>query len=204
MNCEIIRDLIPPYANGLCSEYTQKVMQEHFEHCDDCKNVFESMINPIITVMEENNSNLKTTILNIKKSIKKNIKKRRQGIILTAVLVAFILTAGVAYLLLQHVGSIHNIFFPEQRIIINKESDDWEEIDTEILFNSSFYEKSIINDANSIGPLDIIIVDESETVIVGPFSVNPGEAYSLKELQNDKAYQLQISADRGKYFVNIN
>ncbi len=203
MKCEVIRDLIPSYANGLCSEYTQEIMQEHFGNCDECKNIYESIIiakDNAAVKTEENHSSLHTIFHKIGKSI----RRRRQGIILTAILVAFTLTAGAAYFMLQHVGSIHSIFFPEQKLVINKVGDEWEEIDSDILFNSIFYEKSLVNDANSVGPLNIKVVDERDNVIVGPFSVNPGEAYSLKELQNDKTYQLQISAVQGKYFVNIN
>jgi len=52
MNCSIVKDLIPLYIDGCCSEESEKVVEEHIKNCDDCKKLFEDMKAPsdIITV----------------------------------------------------------------------------------------------------------------------------------------------------------
>lgn len=37
MKCNIARDLLPLYFDGLCSEETGKQLEEHMEHCENCR-----------------------------------------------------------------------------------------------------------------------------------------------------------------------
>ena len=43
MNCNIVKDLIPLYIDGCCSEESKRVVEEHIEKCASCKQVFEDM-----------------------------------------------------------------------------------------------------------------------------------------------------------------
>lgn len=43
MNCEIIKDLIPLYIDGCCSEESERVVEEHLKDCSECKKLFEEM-----------------------------------------------------------------------------------------------------------------------------------------------------------------
>lgn len=54
MNCNIVKDLIPLYIDGCCSEESKKVVEEHIRDCDDCKSLLEDMksSSDIITVSE--------------------------------------------------------------------------------------------------------------------------------------------------------
>lgn len=54
MNCNIVKDLIPLYIDGCCSEESKKIVEEHIRECDDCKKLFEDMksSSDIITVSE--------------------------------------------------------------------------------------------------------------------------------------------------------
>ncbi len=36
-NCEIVRDLLPMYADGCTSEATKKTIHSHLENCEECK-----------------------------------------------------------------------------------------------------------------------------------------------------------------------
>ena len=42
-NCEIIRDLLPLCAEGLASEASRKLIDEHLNQCPDCKKEMESI-----------------------------------------------------------------------------------------------------------------------------------------------------------------
>ena len=46
MNCNIVKDLIPLYIDGCCSEESEKVVEEHIKDCGDCKKLFEDMKSP--------------------------------------------------------------------------------------------------------------------------------------------------------------
>ena len=52
MKCNVVKDLIPLYIDGCCSEESKKIVEEHIKICDDCKKLFEDMKVPsdIITV----------------------------------------------------------------------------------------------------------------------------------------------------------
>ena len=54
MNCDIVKDLIPLYIDGCCSEESSKIVEEHIRDCDDCKRLLEDMksSSDIITVSE--------------------------------------------------------------------------------------------------------------------------------------------------------
>lgn len=46
MNCDVVKDLLPLYIDGCCSEESEKIVKEHIEVCGDCKKVFEDMSTP--------------------------------------------------------------------------------------------------------------------------------------------------------------
>ena len=41
--CEIIRDLMPMYADGLTSETTNREIRVHLEECGTCREMYERM-----------------------------------------------------------------------------------------------------------------------------------------------------------------
>lgn len=47
MNCNIIRDLIPLYIDGCCSEESGEEIRKHLENCCECKNIYEEMKTPV-------------------------------------------------------------------------------------------------------------------------------------------------------------
>ncbi len=46
MNCDIVKDLLPLYIDGCCSEESEKAVEEHIKNCDACKKLFEDMSAP--------------------------------------------------------------------------------------------------------------------------------------------------------------
>lgn len=43
MKCEIIRDLLPSYIEGLTSEESNQSIEDHLKTCPKCKKYFEEM-----------------------------------------------------------------------------------------------------------------------------------------------------------------
>lgn len=46
IDCDIIKDLLPLYAEGLASEKSRAAIEEHLEECDDCRTVYRKMTEP--------------------------------------------------------------------------------------------------------------------------------------------------------------
>lgn len=55
MNCNIIKDLIPLYIDGCCSEESKSIVNEHIQCCNACKKLLEDMNAPsdIVVVSKE-------------------------------------------------------------------------------------------------------------------------------------------------------
>ena len=43
MNCNIIMDLLPLYADGCCSDESKVLIEKHLENCKTCKEVLDAM-----------------------------------------------------------------------------------------------------------------------------------------------------------------
>ena len=44
MNCDIVKDLLPSYIDGLTSEGSNQIIEDHLKHCENCKNYYSEMI----------------------------------------------------------------------------------------------------------------------------------------------------------------
>jgi hypothetical protein len=63
MNCNIVKDLIPLYIDGCCSEESEKAVEEHVSSCAECKRLYEDMKTPC-DISEASSSPVKFTKLN--------------------------------------------------------------------------------------------------------------------------------------------
>lgn len=43
VNCEIVRDLIPSYLDGICSQSSREAVEEHVENCGECRESLETL-----------------------------------------------------------------------------------------------------------------------------------------------------------------
>lgn len=43
MHCDVIQDLIPSYLDGICSEKTKELVEEHLLECKQCRMFVESL-----------------------------------------------------------------------------------------------------------------------------------------------------------------
>lgn len=41
--CEIVRDLLPLYVDGMVSDVSKESIENHLEHCTDCKEIYHDM-----------------------------------------------------------------------------------------------------------------------------------------------------------------
>lgn len=71
--CEMIRDLLPLYHDGVCSEVSSVLVKEHLTDCEDCQRVLKNIDSEIeVPKMEKNAAK---GLLSVKKAWKKGIKR---------------------------------------------------------------------------------------------------------------------------------
>ena len=90
--CEIIRDLLPVYIDGLTSEETAKVVEEHLSHCANCQALLEQMQTPVPEYDPMRNVEFRKVL---KKQRDRNTKKVALFSILAVLLAAAVLTAAL-------------------------------------------------------------------------------------------------------------
>lgn len=91
-DCEIIRDLMPTYVDGLASESTTKMIEEHVSECDECRRMLENMRDGAGIPQAEAERDAKEIDF-----LKKSRKKGRRAVVLGVVLalVAAMAAAGI-------------------------------------------------------------------------------------------------------------
>ncbi|WP_414050438.1 anti-sigma factor family protein [Macrococcus animalis] len=88
MNHSIFKDLLPNYIDGLTSEETNRLMQDHMNQCEKCSALYESLKDE---EMKNDGDNLKSYEFDAFKKVKKSNKKK----IIWAILSTLLLTSLV-------------------------------------------------------------------------------------------------------------
>ena len=86
--CEIVRDILPLFVDGACSEASTEMIKEHLETCADCRAIYEQMsshTNEDILQKEKDGV--------IARHEKTEKKKSRRRIVFVSVLSAFLCCA---------------------------------------------------------------------------------------------------------------
>ena len=79
LDCELIQDLLPLYAEGLCSPASRRAVEEHLSDCEDCRRLTAPL--PIEEPGDTPNADRA-----VKKGIKK-VRRRWLSSLIAAVLV---------------------------------------------------------------------------------------------------------------------
>lgn len=83
--CEMIRDLLPSYVDGLTSDVTNEVIREHIETCDECRKILQRMQEPENIEPEESEKEIDF--------LKKTRSKMRRMIVISIAMMVFLVTA---------------------------------------------------------------------------------------------------------------
>ena len=65
--CEIIKDLLPAYVEGLTSEVTNKKVEKHLKRCTECMNYYKAIKSDINTITKEDTRGIKKAFAKTKK-----------------------------------------------------------------------------------------------------------------------------------------
>ncbi len=82
--CAVVKDLLPLYADGVCSEESKKFVSEHLHECDDCCEELESL-----------RFDFKITSADEKQAVKKFRKKTEKKVAIKIISVILALAMGV-------------------------------------------------------------------------------------------------------------
>ncbi|MBO0589394.1 hypothetical protein, partial [Sporosarcina sp. E16_8] len=146
-----------------------------------------------------------------KKPFKRINKKRRLQVVIAS-LMTFIITI-IGSLVVQDVRVVNQFFFPIVHGIveITDDNEEWrgisffyDSINTQdyVIYDSFFWTKEVINDANSESVVLLRIKDEQGNIIIDEFQISPGNSMKFKKLKRNKKYFFEIKAPLGRYTIN--
>lgn len=126
--------------------------------------------------------------------------------IIVPLFIILLLTTG--YLLYSEVASVHNIFSPSitgvSRVDVN---DSWTPVrfeDNENLeISGIFWNKEVVNDANSTDETEIRIINEQTGEVIYEFILEAGKSNSLSNLKTSQDYLVEVKGNTGEYFLNF-
>ncbi len=95
LKCEIVRDLLPSYIDGLTSDVTNQAVEEHLAACEDCRQIYERMKDPDKD-KEENQKEV---------DYLKKIRKHTRKMVLRTVIIALLVTLAGFVLKLFVIGT---------------------------------------------------------------------------------------------------
>ena len=94
IRCEVIRDLLPLYADHAVSQVTQKEIQDHLEGCSECRRLYELTAKELkVPLLEEDIHREEEGIRSVQKKLKK--KNRKTILVMLAVFAGILLSVYV-------------------------------------------------------------------------------------------------------------
>ena len=111
-------------------------------------------------------------------------------------------------LVVENVGSVNQLFFPKITAIVDSRDslEEWNTISfndqNDLTFDSVFWNKEVVNDANSAGDVLLRVKDINGVIVVDEFHISPGTSTKLEGLKNGEKYFFEIKATQGRFFIN--
>ncbi|MGM9951186.1 MAG: zf-HC2 domain-containing protein [Lysinibacillus sp.] len=201
MNCNIMKDLIPSYIDGICSEETTELVEDHIRHCKTCHDYLNMMQQQPVYVQEIPEK--------VEKAIKpfKKINRKRYIQVFAAIAITFMITT-IGALVVQEVSAVNQIFFPKESAVISMEGnrEEWEPLrfndQNYLMFDSIFWDKKITNYANDAGDVLLRVKDSSGNVVMDEVQVPNGKSVKLEELKRNEPYYFEIKSPPGHFLIN--
>ena len=106
MRCEIIRDLLPLYIDGLTSKESNQEIEKHLKNCEECQKYYQEMTGDIDNFSVITNEEIED--VNLIKKIKKKNRKKALGIFVGAFVLSGVLM-GVSFHWTHGVAMYENV-----------------------------------------------------------------------------------------------
>lgn len=91
--CDVIRDLLPLYVDGVCSEESRAAVEAHLESCESCKAEYQRLLDAekLVPKQEINLTQAEEKQIKALRRVKRRLNKRR----ILAVLLTVIVVVGI-------------------------------------------------------------------------------------------------------------
>lgn len=93
ISCNVIEDLLPIYLDGVCSQETKDLIEEHLKECENCKSILDALKNTDICFENEEVQAAKKENKIFKKGLKK-VKRRVASVVVAGILILCLLGAN--------------------------------------------------------------------------------------------------------------
>ncbi len=213
MKCNIIKDLLPSYIDGICSEDTVKVVEDHVQHCEECK-MYVNRMQQQTTYVQQQPKEIEKAITPFKK-----INKKRRIQVITAIVITFLTTFFITttgYFVYQDVGVVHDFFSPKVTaiVVVEDDSEEWQGINfndkSYLIYDSVFWKKEIVNTASNDyesgddieSDILLRVKDVNGAVVVDELLIPSGTSVKLDGLKKNVKYFFEIKAPQGGFFIN--
>lgn len=202
MKCNVIKDLLPSYVDGICSEDTIEIVKEHLHNCEECKTHLTMMQTDYVEPIPEQ---VRDAISPFKK-----VNKKRRIQVVTATVLTFILTV-IGALVIQNVGVVNQIFYPmvSANVVVDSEDikEEWENLYFEnqkyLIYESVFWKKEITNHANNKSEILLRVKNEEGKILIDELKISPGTSVKLENLKNNEKYFFEFKTKNdGMYLIN--
>lgn len=91
ISCEIIKDLLPLYHDGVCSNDSKTMVEEHLANCESCKAELQAMDDELPINNTEQNLNEAESVKKLSRRWKKGMRKSLlKGILTTILIIALV------------------------------------------------------------------------------------------------------------------
>lgn len=108
ISCEIIKDLLPLYHDGVCSNDSRMMVEEHLAYCDNCKAELQVMDNELSITNTKKNLNEAETVKKLSRRWKKGMKRSvLKGIVITIIVIAVIVFVLYSFVDIKFVPKLY-------------------------------------------------------------------------------------------------
>lgn len=179
------------------------MVSEHLASCAACKGLYENMVEAVDRDIEEPELDSRQAF----SAISRRWKKKRLSIIcISAALAALI--AFIGCMVVREVSGVHDYFFPATYANLRDlPEDEWQRVSFQgadtLVFDSIFYEKEAVLDANSDGAVRIRILDRAGNIVVEETHMEPGTGLSLDALQSNTEYIVEVRTTADFVLLNF-
>lgn len=99
INCNIVRDILPLYVDDVVCDDTKIMIEEHLEHCDDCKKELKKLMQDVVLPVSPETQIQEAQPL---KEFKKRIGRKQRIIAFISVLITVAVLVSGWYVLFIH------------------------------------------------------------------------------------------------------
>ena len=91
MSCDIVKDLLPLYLDGVCSNDSKAAVEEHLALCENCKAELQAMQSSLPIKIAERNLSEAEAVINLSKKWRKGMMKS----LLKGIFIALLAVAAI-------------------------------------------------------------------------------------------------------------